>query len=536
MINNSEYIYGSAGFETLKGIRKSKGISRKEGVYVGTDMKNDPMFLTGDQHVYNVGGSGSGKTTCLILPITCGLGGQESIVCLDVKGSIAATTLPRLHERGIKGFAWNSYRLHCDAPWFLPHHAMNPGCLIDTNSLYFIPDVAVLMDAAIKTPTNTRDVYFYDKAKIWAKIFFIFLKTKLPDASFVDFYDLLNMVVGDFERFKRLAMSSFFSHPITEVATVAKEIIDMKKNSPKEYTGILSTLTKSFDWLNDPAIRQSMGKNDFHPSALLKGKTHFYIILPAEYIHKYASVIRLILASIMIYKQRHESESSILYLADEAGQLGYFQELERGFSYGREFGNQIFASFQNNAQAEHYTGGASGLMASAGARIFMGVRDYETAQTCSAMLGDQTLKFNNERMQESAAVSAREHNVSLLHPDFDPFTNGMKTQLARRNAVRKDKIKRALMTPDEVMQTDYMIVFTSETGCRPILAKKVPYYLMPELAGRYMPSPYRKPFDRIKIKTRWLNTTKKIVVHAVPPDSELAEMPQFQSGYYTTLI
>jgi type IV secretion system protein VirD4 len=520
-----------------KRAKKKKWISAKYGVYLVRDpYKKGPVCIARDQHILFFGGPGSGKTSTVLQPIVLGMGGDRSIVCNDPKGEICASALPLLHQRSVKGYALNPFGLHTGAPWFLPRHRFNPWQLLDADSPYFTADVAMYMEAAIKTPPNTRDSYFYDKAKIWAKYFTILLKTTLPDASWIDFYDLLKMMVADFDAFRRLAASVFLPHPIEEVGATAQEIIDMHDNAPREFTSIQSTLTKSFDWLSDPAIRETLKTSDFHPSELIDGKTHVYLILPAEHQNKYASFQRSIIASIMNYKQRAEAGGRILFIIDEAGQLGYFQEMERGFSYGRGFGIQIIAAFQNTGQAEQYVGGASGLMASAGARVFVGVRDLKTAQMVSNMMGVETLEYDDFKHQEEAALHLFENKMSIMNGNYDVLTSAAKARLHARNSTRKNKIQRLLMTPDEVMNLlDHeIILLTSEMELPPAIAHKMPYYRMPELAGRYMPSPYHPPFDRIKVKGRFFLRTRKVVSERVP--ERFADWPQFQQGYWSRLV
>src|SRR5690606_21312276 len=133
------------------------------------------------------------------------------------------------------------------------------------------------------------------------------------------------------------------------------------------------------------------------------GRVHkIFLIVPAEYLKIFAPVLRLFFAVTMIVKGRAPSSARVMMLVDEAGQLGSFEALLQSFTYGRGMGVRSWAIFQDAGQITRNFGpaGLPGFMGSAQMRQFFGVRDFQTAQAISNMLGSETLEFDDQRVQE----------------------------------------------------------------------------------------------------------------------------------------
>ena len=120
----------------------------------------------------------------------------------------------------------------------------------------------------------------------------------------------------------------------------------------------------------------------------------WFINIPVEYVAIWAPVLRTMFTVQMLYKSRIPSSPPVNMIIDEAGQLGSFDALLRSFTFGRGAGVRAWALFQDAGQITRNFGptGLQGFMGSAALRQFFGVRDYQTAQLVSSMLGQETLE------------------------------------------------------------------------------------------------------------------------------------------------
>ncbi len=70
-------------------------------------------------------------------------------------------------------------------------------------------------------------------------------------------------------------------------------------------------------------------------------------MIPAEFLGLLAPMQRAIFGSAMLYKNRHPSAPTVLFLIDEAAQLGNFEALSRAYSYGRGMGIRAWSFWQD---------------------------------------------------------------------------------------------------------------------------------------------------------------------------------------------
>ena len=165
-------------------------------------------------------------------------------------------------------------------------------------------------------------------------------------------------------------------------------------------------------------------------------------------------------------------------------------------------------------------------------RQFFGVRDYQTAQLVSSMLGQETLEYDDTLRQSQARRAKQQAAMSVLSGG-DPFAAAQGLRLHAFEETHRTKQSRSLMTPDEVlaMPEDRQICFLSGHSLGPILGHKYPYYARPEFAGRFLPNPFHPPHDRAFIPRRWGGGSARIVTEPVP--RKYAQFPQYDAGTWS---
>ncbi|MGK2959053.1 MAG: type IV secretory system conjugative DNA transfer family protein [Acidimicrobiales bacterium] len=256
--------------------------------------------------------------------------------------------------------------------------------------------------------------------------------------------------------------------------------------------------------------------------------------VPIEYVQLWSPILRTMFTVQMLYKSRAPSAPPINMIIDEAGQLGSFEALLRAFTFGRGAGVRTWALFQDAGQIIRNFGAPAlqGFMGSAALRQFFGVRDYQTAQMVSSMLGTETLEYDDHLRQADAQRQKRQAAMSIMNGG-DPFAAFADMKYHAFAEDHRTKQARALMMPEEVlaMPEDRQILFVSGKDLKPIYAEKHPYYTRREFAGRFLPNPFHPPINSVAIPSRWGSRRANIITEPVP--SKFAHYPQYATGAWS---
>jgi type IV secretion system protein VirD4 len=532
---HEEFRFGSAVWSAVEDIHRAK-LTGRQGPFIGYKGRR-PLRLAGDAPLLTIGGSGSGKLRDVIAFNLCGapagkgeLIAPARLLMNDPRGDGAAISIHNQIRFGKAAYCINPYGLHG-----LPQHRVNPWNVISKDSATFHADVKLLIGDLI--PLSQGDEkYFSARAREWAEALVKNFVWNAPvsqtrDAvSMTDFYELVNAIEdpGAWEAVAEQMLNSADG----DVRRVAAEM-DMKRDrAPKEYGAIMGSVFENISFLSIPAIRNTLSGSDFSLEALCQQDCTVYLMIPAEFLGLLAPMQRAVFGSAMLYKNRHPSAPTVLFLIDEAAQLGNFDALSRAYSYGRGMGIRAWSFWQDPGQIMRNFGpnSLSSFVGSSQCRQFFGIRDYETARLVSNMLGQQTLEYD-ALLEQDAARTSREHALRELLAGGDPFDAGIKIGQFERAARHRTKQARALMTPDELMTMPEhrQVLFISGLGLHPIQASKYPYFLRPEMAGAYLPNPFHGRQDRVSIAGRWWSA--RVIRERVP--ARLAHWPQYQSGEWS---
>lgn len=534
---HEEFRFGSAHWASPEAIAHA-GLHGTSGPFLGY-MGERPLRLPGDAPIITFGGAGSGKLRDVLAYNLCGLRDRKGawhaprrMLINDPRGELAAISIGNQIRMGKAAYCINPFGLHG-----LPRHRVNPWNILRPGSPTFHADTKLLVADLIPLSANGDD-YFGRRARELSEAL---IKTHVAgmapsqtrDAiSLASFYELVNMtaIPSGWEALaQRMA-----TMPDGDIRRVAEEMDGKRKEAPKEYSGIVGSLYEAVQALSDPAVRETLSGSDFSLEALCEQDCNIYLVIPAEYLGMLAPVQRAIFGSAILYKNRHPGAPGVLLVVDEAAQLGNFEALLRAYSYGRGMGLRTWSFWQDPGQIERHYGRAalSGFIGSSQCRQFFGIRDFETAQLVSRMLGQQTLSYD-EALRQQAAHAQAARIVHGLMEGGDPFAAGVGMAQSLHAAQHRQKQSRALLTPDEALNLPEgeQILFLSGLGLPPIRARKGPYFKQAAMAGGYLPNPFHPPMDRVPIAGRWRSSWGRVVRESVPAD--LAHWPQHQSGEWS---
>lgn len=496
------------------------------GLYAGLDEQGAILRNPFDAPSTIIAGSGAGKNAGIIMVNACTYPGNMMIV--DLKGENAAVSLSNLVRFGKYGYCINPAGLLS-----LPHHSTDPLDLLDGNSRTLVADAKMVSEMICPLSGSGNAQFWELKSRLLCEACMVADAEQNGCASLLTLYRNVSAIEGEPERwfaFAERMYASSFEH----VRRVAAEMIHKQKESPKEASGIVSEATKALSFMDDTALQAGLVKPDFSLKVLCERPANVYINLPAEYLGIWSPYLRLLIGVAMLYKTRHVNAPRVVFIVDEAGQLGRAEFLERAMTFGRGAGITTQAVFQSIGQIEKHYGreGVQIFLSSAAFQQWFGIRDYATAELLSRSLGHQSLEYDAE-LEQAAARTRSAHIVRELMAGGDPFEAGLNHAQASRAAVNKTKAQRAMLTPDEVLRlpSDRQIVLPFGIGCPPLAAFRKPYYDLRFMAGQFRPNPLHPPLDRVRIKTRFGWRVRRVITEPVP--RKYADWPQYQSGEWS---
>jgi type IV secretion system protein VirD4 len=492
------------------------------------------LRLDGDAPLITIGGAGSGKLRDVLSYNVCGsrlpngawVAPPRTLVN-DPRGELAAISIHNQVRFGKAAYCINPFALHG-----LPRHRVNPWDLIKPDSPTFHADVKLVVADLMPLSGSANGQYFELRAREWTEALVKHLVATRGSITLPELYETIN-AIEDPSAWEELGLA-MFSSPFSDVRRVALEMNSKRLDAPKEYGAIMGEIFKSLTFLSDPAIRETLGGSDFSLEVLCEQDAIVYNMVPAEYAALLAPMQRAIIGAAMLYKQRHPGAPRILFMIDEAAQLGRFDALLRAYSYGRGMGIRAWSIWQDCGQIARNFGrdAISGFLGSSQTRQFFGTRDLDTARMVSEMLGTQTLEYDAV-LEQAAARRNKAQLVNELLGGADPFEAGLNFAHQARAAITRTKQARALMTADEIltMPEDGQLLFISGLGLNPIYAQKYPYFTRPEMAGAYLPNPYHPPADSVVLATMRGQRTARVMTERVP--ARHGHLPQYESGYWS---
>jgi type IV secretion system protein VirD4 len=158
---------------------------------------------------------------------------------------------------------------------------------------------------------------------------------------------------------------------------------------------IYATVISILEVFADPSIVASADGCDIDPSTLLDTNSTLYLVSPVHAQVRLAPLIEALIMSIVREAQNRAQagrpcDPGLLLLLDEAGNIAPLRHLPAIASTGRGQGIQVLSVWQDLSQLKHRYGLLAGTVLTnhAGLLAFRGIRDLETLNLLSQLLGD----------------------------------------------------------------------------------------------------------------------------------------------------
>lgn len=471
--HSSSTAYGSARMASYREAAQA-GLLETQGLILGRadrlDDTRDPQRLLRIRdyvHLATFSPTGGGKGVSLVIPNL--LTAPLSIVVTDIKDgeNFRATAAWRRQRLGHRVFRFDPF-----ATCGPGGDSFNPLDFIDDRALDFYDQCRDLANMLVVRTGNEMDPHWNDRAEnvIAGMIAFTCATASPQDRNLTSVYRL----VSSPDRFARalLAMEHLPSHHGV-LATAAGNLAWLKD---RELGGVLSTVARHLDFLASPAVAEALGSTRFDPRALQDPRqpATLYFCMPTARADSLPGLYRLLVGATLwvITRGAPSEDRRVLFLLDEAAQMGRLQVLERATTLLRGKGIRLWYFFQSHEQVSQcYGDQASVLLDNIGTKQYFHLNSLETAKTLSERIGAATV-----------AVSQRQEGASSSRPQPQAFAPGQAGSTSHSTSVSRSEIARKVLFPDEILTLprDTMLLF--HKNLHVVAGSLVRYYADPEFA------------------------------------------------------
>lgn len=249
------------------------------------------------------------------------------------------------------------------------------------------------------------------------------------------------------------------------------------------WTSITNGTATVLSWLGTESLCALVSDATFSLSDLPKGNLDVFVQIPLAVLRSTPSVSKVVIESLVGAMEAADGhhEERCLFLLDEAYQLlkgGGIGALERSLNVGRKAGVSVALLLQSESQLAGAFGAEEAQMWLDG--VALRVYSCQNEYTAAKALSDACGSFTALEYSESENTSESESD----QPDGGAFGSKKSKSLSDSRGRSVKPVKRALISPEEVMgmREDEGLFFVR--GCRPFRASRPIFFRRPEMAGK----------------------------------------------------
>lgn len=437
-------------------------MTKGAGLVVGREDRRGGRLLRygGPAHLLTIAPTRTGKGVGTIIPNL--LTADRSMLVIDPKGENAAITW---YARSCFG------PLHVLDPFAVtnrPSAACNPLDRIDAFSPDAAEDAALLADALVADPPHqVTEAHWNEEAKALLTGLILFVAAEEAPAR-KNLATVREMLTLPADRFVQL-LAGMQDSPAAG-GLVARAANRHLAKDDREASGVLSSAQRHTHFLDSPRMTAVMGRSDFAFAALKERTATVFLVLPPDRISTYSRWLRLMVSQALSELARSATRppAPVLFLLDEFAAPGRLEPVERTMGLMAGYGVQLWPILQDLHQLRSTYGAHAGtFLSNAGLAQVFNVNDTDTAEWVSRALGEMTETYETGSRGQTRQRSWRTSN------------NSTSTGTAGH------RVRRSLLTPDEVRRLPRDRQILLKAGTPPILARKLRYYADPEFRGLF---------------------------------------------------
>jgi len=524
---HEQFRHGSARFAAPDEMWTA-GLTRPGGFFMGENEDAQHCRSRQPSAVLLVAGSRGFKGSNIVPSMIDGFA-EQHVISMDWKGQNGPITALQPHTHIIN---WSPRS---------GGHRINPVSYLHINSPMLGPDMKLFVQNWIVLNGAKDAEYFQKKAQRITEACGLSYVEQFGSLDLPGFADVMALLATDTERWT--AFEYWMSESrFPSVSAMAEDLLATRQSDTPNaggFAGARGEIINSFACMSDDALRASVSPPfDFDPADLtLPNGPRFQVNLmeAMEFAQSSAPVVRAIYTAILIEKRRHQGAREQIWMLDEIGNIGAWPLAVELATYGPGFGIRPVYVVQSTAQLDNLAPRAGKMIPnSCGTQIYRAVRDSHEAQRIAVMLGDMTLEVEDFALNERARIAQEETMDAVMFEGADPFMAGRDLALQDDLLVHRARMRRALMTPEEIMamHEDMALAFMPGVVPAPMKLRVPKYWTRKDLRGRYLGDPYHDDPGTVSI-AGWFGGVRKarVITEAVP--ERLAHLPQYADGRWS---
>lgn len=475
-------LHGDARFATRQEVAGA-GLLEGKGLILGRigglgPFGGEYVMLPGQQGVALSAQPRSGKGVGVVIPNLLSWGG--SVVCVDIKKENWAVTAGFRAQHGQKTFLFDPLS-PCGKT-----HRWNLLDFVEDSPGQLISDLQLVANMLFPDPVNTDPFWMASARSLFLGIgLYLFATPSLPRTiGEILRQGMANDEEGFSHHWRRVIQGRMSGrHPLP--AQCVRALFDVIDLAPQTTSSIRKTFTSRLELWANPILDAATAASDFDLRELRTRPMSIYLGVMPKDLQRLAPLLSLFFQQAIALQTDQLPEHNpalkhqVLMLLDEFPALGPIPIIAKASGFLPGYNVRTLMIMQTPAQLREVYGhdGAKTLLKTLAARIFFAPKDMDDAEEISKELGFTTVKVK-----------------TYSKPVFD-FSN---LSGRRHRGVSVSEQPRALMLPQELreMGAGREIIFTENV--RPIMAKKIRYYAVPELLRRVRRPPCVRAIEPIK--------------------------------------
>lgn len=374
--------------------------------------KNDKRGWRGGHHLV-VAGTRGGKGVSAVIPAI--LDHQGPVVALDIKGENFAVTRRHRQELGRKVAVLNPFGVvEASRDCFNPLDYIRPE--------HLVRDIAVLADGLVK-PEPGDAGHFSDMARnLIAGAIEVVVTNEDPEKR--NLVTVMDLLLSSNLEMTLTAWTQNRDMVGQRAAQIAATILG---TGERERGSIISTLSKSFDWMKFDEMRAFLSGTSFRLNDLLDDRVDIFIVVPLDQVKDQAVFMRLfinlVLGTVVRQDGRRKVKTPVLLVLDEFVRMGRMDQIMNIANVAAGAGIEALFVTQDTGQVEQTYGryDARSIFGSCITKRIFNVNDIETAEWAVRHLGESTVYSQQIREGRSQSdgwdLSYSEQRQKLMTPE-----------------------------------------------------------------------------------------------------------------------
>lgn len=413
-------------------------------------------------HISVFGASGSGKSTCVSVPMLQAC--ADNMVILDPKGELCRITARLRAERfGHHIIVLDPYGVSEGCGF--ERSCLNPLSLFRENEGRVVDEARRLAEALVVRTGNEPERFWNDAAEtvLTATNAFLMSSALPEEATLNRLRDILSNPELIEQMLEFMKQSDACSGLLQRLAGQVAQAQGNTKSS------IASVANAHVAFLDNLSIAQTVAATTFDPRELVTGRISIFLCLPVDRLTSLASLQRVMLSTLinLVFEAGENSARRVRFLLDEAATLGPMESLYAMIMFGRSFGLRSTLLFQSMSQVERcFPESQAHDYRATVATVATGVNDFQSAKHLSDWIGNTTVHSTTVANGQNSGES----HTSGINDQSHGSNQGWNasTSLATTG--------RSLLQPEEILQLPRQLSLILLPHTPPILAEKTPYY------------------------------------------------------------